>query len=1280
MLLTANLRFGLKLRRSRKPIEAPNSRLPVYISAAIETPCLFGLIRPAIYMTPDAAANEKQLSHVIAHESAHFRHGDHVFALLRCVCTILHWYNPLVWIAAMLSSRDSELACDEAAIKALGEDARSEYGKTLIALTCEKAAKGKLLIAATSLIGGKRGLRERITDIAKKPKTKLIALIAVLLAAAAAIICTFTGRKDAGRGTDPTDETKEYTYRISMERAPVNWSPMGWQIADESRMMSFLQMPLIDVSLAPDGTGFEWIYEMAAGLEDVTATYADREKWLEPDENGTLPTEGYIYRIDLNPAAKWEDGTPITAADYVYSMNKMIEAAGADYRTSSGASGGVTDIKENGLVADGDHTLYYIAGEQVGEFDMKCRLCGNWIVPEGLYEECEASGGYGTSPENYMSCGPYKIESFDRTGGRIVLVRNENWYGWTDGRHEGQYQTTRIVISIMDHADALEAFGRGELDWIELSGDEISEFRSSEYLMKTESTSVCRFVFATDLEKLNLLEQEAGGGMNLRVLHYDDFRKAISLSIDRAAFCSECTAGFKPAYFLLNDPYYTDIWHSAVPYRNTPEGREAVLRAYGVEYGPGKRYSDAEEAYAAFTGYDAEKARKLFRLVYEQAAADGNYEDGQRIFIRCAVTSAELTDEDVSQQEMLNDFIAEATKGTGFEGKIFISFIGNYEQRQRDVARGGIEMIRTAWGGAAFYPASVIRFYCDPDYMGGLEAIQESCGWDPGTETLTIGIGGAQIRKTLRDWAKSINEGGEYADDPQALLIILGRLESAIIESYQCIPVGSYTDCALRSAKIAFPTEDYNLMCGFGGIRMMRYNYSDAEWKAHGGQQADTPEPSPTPAPTPEPTLIPKPILPPKPTPTSEPPTPTPIPLTDEAKDALAEKAWQTARYANDYGFDLDPGSWDFKQESEWNTEFVRITFSSERGEVWCWLRLRDGEWTPAGNEIFPSQTEWPDEYERIFGDMLNRPRRELIERSVAEFHPWYDENGEQGLNFQSVTPEELAAAGYALTGDAETDYLLVSRYAADQHATQYVNCSEDNVFRCYEAGGYDPKLNYIPFIPEGTMWSYAESVVNFAYRPVNPCIFINDRVDIGCRIWDDSHPEYKGMVGFTLKCAIKKNTDGSYNYAFNCGSGGYTPAFMQMSWFEGTTGFVEAHTRKWIEAEEPDGATEARWWIMPQLFGVDWEQFEADLGEQTFYWLMQEIEPYSVTDSETPDMQTLYDMWAIKGALYAEGKYREGFARILIRQAEGDAESFAKALSQLEPGEKEIILRLIGR
>jgi beta-lactamase regulating signal transducer with metallopeptidase domain len=210
-LLISNLSFGRKLRKTREVYEADNCKLPVYTVDTLPSPCLFGLFRPSIYITPDVAGDDTRLCHVLAHELTHYHHGDHIWSALRGLCLAVHWYNPLVWLAAALSRRDSELACDEGTIKRIGEGSRMEYGRTLIGLTCEKRKAMDLLCCATTMTDGKKGIKERITLIAKKPKLFIPAVIAVVLVAAVTVGCTFTGAKnDAEIVPLSADELAQY--------------------------------------------------------------------------------------------------------------------------------------------------------------------------------------------------------------------------------------------------------------------------------------------------------------------------------------------------------------------------------------------------------------------------------------------------------------------------------------------------------------------------------------------------------------------------------------------------------------------------------------------------------------------------------------------------------------------------------------------------------------------------------------------------------------------------------------------------------------------------------------------------------------------------------------------------------------------------------------------------------------------------------------------------------------------------------------------------------------
>ena len=175
--------------------------LPVYVAEALPSPCLFGLFRPAVYITPSAAADPAVLRHVLAHEYTHFRHGDHIWNVLRGAALAVHWWNPLVWLAAALSRRDCELACDEGTLKRLGEEERFAYGRTLLTLVTAQTRPAGLLSCATTMTGNGRTVARRVKRIARAPKRWLWAAIAAVLLAALAAACAF----GQGGETDPGD-------------------------------------------------------------------------------------------------------------------------------------------------------------------------------------------------------------------------------------------------------------------------------------------------------------------------------------------------------------------------------------------------------------------------------------------------------------------------------------------------------------------------------------------------------------------------------------------------------------------------------------------------------------------------------------------------------------------------------------------------------------------------------------------------------------------------------------------------------------------------------------------------------------------------------------------------------------------------------------------------------------------------------------------------------------------------------------------------------------------
>ena len=212
--LAGNLRFRWKLRRRRRPYPVEGCPVPVYLAEGwLASPCLVGLLRPAIYLTPAAAAAEERQRHVIAHELTHRRHLDPLWSLLRSVCLVVYWFDPLVWAAALASRTDGELACDEAVLAGLDQEERLAYGRSLLALVPVRRTGGDPFLTATTMAAGKRQMKDRIGRIAQARRTTALALTLALVLAAVTCAATFTapaGAEDDGSGAPLTGA--ELTY------------------------------------------------------------------------------------------------------------------------------------------------------------------------------------------------------------------------------------------------------------------------------------------------------------------------------------------------------------------------------------------------------------------------------------------------------------------------------------------------------------------------------------------------------------------------------------------------------------------------------------------------------------------------------------------------------------------------------------------------------------------------------------------------------------------------------------------------------------------------------------------------------------------------------------------------------------------------------------------------------------------------------------------------------------------------------------------------------------
>ena len=89
-VLAQNLLFLRRLKRIRRPFACPESPVPVWVASGLPSPCLAGLFRPEIYLTPEAAQNPETRQFVLRHELAHYHARDHLLSLLRLICQCLY--------------------------------------------------------------------------------------------------------------------------------------------------------------------------------------------------------------------------------------------------------------------------------------------------------------------------------------------------------------------------------------------------------------------------------------------------------------------------------------------------------------------------------------------------------------------------------------------------------------------------------------------------------------------------------------------------------------------------------------------------------------------------------------------------------------------------------------------------------------------------------------------------------------------------------------------------------------------------------------------------------------------------------------------------------------------------------------------------------------------------------------------------------------------------------------------------------------------------------------
>lgn len=520
-----------------------------------------------------------------------------------------------------------------------------------------------------------------------------------------------------------------------------------------------------------------------------------------------------------------------------------------------------------GLYKTGDYQITLVLANSLAGFQLLYNLSSNWIVEPNLYDACltESNGvwssTYNTSVETTLSYGPYKMDSF-QTDKAMHFTKNENWYGYTDGKHvyvdpvDGEtydmYQTTDVDCQVVAEAETRKLmFLRGELQTYGLQAEDFASYRTSEFAYVVPGSTIFFLILNGYQESIN--NREAADDFDqattdLQTMTLQSFRKALAVTYDKELFAATVSPARSGGYGVIGATYIYDPETCAF-YRDTDQAMQALCDFYSVDT---SKFANLKDAVNSITGYDPEAASALFTQAFNEAIEAGFITDNDGDGISDQTVTMEYclsSDSDFMTKTInyLNEKVAEVTVGTPFEGKVLFTKSAPYGSEWSNKLKAGLaDVCLAGWNGSVMNPYGLTDLYVNPSK-------QYDAGWFNSasvTKTLTVDVNGVptEITMNLKQWSDALNgatvtvNGAEYnfgdgVADVNTRLTILAAIEVEVLNTYNYLPVLQDGGMHLLSQQCFYVVEDYNPVLGRGGITYLKYNYSDAEWTEYVASQ-----------------------------------------------------------------------------------------------------------------------------------------------------------------------------------------------------------------------------------------------------------------------------------------------------------------------------------------------------------------------------------------------------------------------------------------------------------
>ena len=491
-------------------------------------------------------------------------------------------------------------------------------------------------------------------------------------------------------------------------------------------------------------------------------------------EEPTVDETGYVWTFKLRQDAKWADGTPINADDWIYSWQQTMSPK-LLYGTGESACKGTVIIKnafeyyksvsENngvkwedvGIKKIDDYTLEitleqkYFKGEVMRHFASRTLA----LVKKDIYEKCIAADGascdYGTSMDKVAFCGPFVIETWNK-GSEIIFVKNPNWPN-ADLIHIDKI-ISRVVT---DESTRLELFEKGEASHIDLGTNGLAKYGEDPRVRSYDSQTI---------NTLEVNHNHADPEL-AKLLNDPEFRTALFYGLDRKAIGK--LANCNPTPFFLST--YGQALADGTMYRQTA-GAKALV-----------------EKYAPNNGYDPAKAKSLMDAVLTKHGVTGP--------VKLRIHYTETSD----SSRMATEYI-DAQFDIVYGGKIDIEPAAISSSARLTLMRdsqkqpvGTWELCWSSWGLAAeaYTPWKKFQVY-----------------------TSTKSNRYTNYRNEVVNTLCVENEKEEVRLDEQLTLENTFKMEEAMYQDMTCIPVYGKTSYMMYAENVDLPMDVYTPGPGFG--------------------------------------------------------------------------------------------------------------------------------------------------------------------------------------------------------------------------------------------------------------------------------------------------------------------------------------------------------------------------------------------------------------------------------------------------------------------------------